>query len=277
MAMVKKEGEDKIYRKEDNDITPTITVNKNFRKIIKTLAPIVPEATFRLSENGLEMRKADPSNVMLADLHVPLSNDMFRSFQIPDGTAKKSKKDGKDGIKFSVDIEKLDEILKRLDYGDITMEITDELTVRKGSKVYKIALLGDLYETPEIPELKLTTEVELGADTLSEIVRDCYMADHIKFMADNGKLLVTASDDSDLIQYTNSFGKVNTNGDNAVASYSREYLDTIAQAKRLTSKNIIMRFAKDMPASFTWRIQNNGYKDSEEGTLEFLLAPRIEA
>jgi len=71
--------------------------------------------------------------------------------------------------------------------------------------------------------------------------------------------------------------KVNTNGDNAVASYSREYLDTIAQAKRLTSKNIIMRFAKDMPASFTWRIQNNGYKDSEEGTLEFLLAPRIEA
>jgi len=173
MAMVKKEGEDKIYRKEDNDITPTITVNKNFRKIIKTLAPIVPEATFRLSENGLEMRKADPSNVMLADLHVPLSNDMFRSFQIPDGTAKKSKKDGKDGIKFSVDIEKLDEILKRLDYGDITMEITDELTVRKGSKVYKIALLGDLYETPEIPELKLTTEVELGADTLSEIVRDC--------------------------------------------------------------------------------------------------------
>lgn len=282
MAIVKAEG-DKIYRKSDEGITPTITVSKNFRKIIKTLAPIIPEATFKLSKNGLEMKKADPSNVMLADLHIPLSNGMFRSFQIPtdNGTkttkGKKSKKkdDEFKGIKFSVDMEKLDEILSRLGYDDITLEITDELTIREGTKVYKTALLGDYVDkTTLIPELNLTTEVELGADALSEIVRDCYMADHIKFMATNGKLSVTASDEDDLIEYSNSFGKVN-NGDNAMASYGKDNLDLIAQAKRMTSKDLIVRFAKDMPASFIWTIKSGYSEKSKEGTLEFLLAPRI--
>jgi len=288
LAIVK--GVDKkIYRKSDEGTTTTIVVGKDFKKIIKTLASIIPEATFNLSENGLDMKKTDPSNVMLADLHIPLSNGIFRSFQIPtdngNGTKTKGKKPKKKddkgefkGIKFSVDMEKFDEILSRLSYDDITLEIADELTIREGSKVYKTALLGDLCGgIPKLPELNLTTEVELGADALSEIVRDCYMADHIEFMATNGKLSITASDESDLIEYSNSFGKVNTNGDNASASYGRDHLDVIAQAKRITSKDLVMRFAKDMPASFIWTIKSGYSEKSKEGVLEFLLAPRIEA
>jgi len=68
-----------------------------------------------------------------------------------------------------------------------------------------------------------------------------------------------------------------TNGDNASASYGRDHLDVIAQAKRITSKDLVMRFAKDMPASFIWTIKSGYSEKSKEGTLEFLLAPRIEA
>lgn len=284
MAIVKGEDE-KIYRKSDEGTTTTIVVGKDFKKIIKTLASIIPEATFNLSEKGLEMKKTDPANVMLADLHIPLSNGMFRSFQIPTGNGtkttkgKKPKKDDKGefkGIKFSVDIEKLDETLSRLSYDDITLEIADELTIREGSKVYKIALLGDTYGIPKIPELDLTTEVELEVGALSEIVRDCYMAECITFATNgDGKLLITASDEDSLIEYSNSFGQVK-NGSKATAMYTRQHLDCIAQAKRITSKNLVMRFAKDMPASFIWTIKSGADK-TKEGTLGFLLAPRIEA
>ncbi|RLE64237.1 MAG: proliferating cell nuclear antigen (pcna) [Thermoprotei archaeon] len=238
---------------------------REWRYIVQSLAALIDEACFTLSEEGLSLRALDPSRIAMVDLELP--NTVFEEFECPEET------------KIGVDVEELNKILRRGKADErVEFEVSGgRLRVRilgKAIRSFSIPLIDVVGE--ELPRLRAEFNVKarLLSDTLKDAVKDAEMvSDSVKFEGLEDYLRLYSSSDR---------GEVETIFDRdsgalieydviepSTATYSISYLSDMLKKASSLSDVAMVEFSTDRPLALTFEIAGGG-------KLAYYLAPRME-
>ncbi len=245
----------------------TLDSTKTWKQIVDSLATLLTEVHFVISETGVTLRQLDSSKAAMVDLTLP--SGVFQEYACKgehdvclgmDELAKVSKRmAGDDVLDFS-----LDEKEKRFE-----IRMTGQAERR-----FSLQLLTPPEDRSKKPNLSFEVKAELDANSFKQAVKDIgVISNHIKIVADGDTLrflgegdtgeaevsLKKGDDDSLLIDL-----KVDKK---ATAMYALSYLSEIAKA--MASNNLMLQFSSDKPILLDFAV-------AEGGRISFILAPRVE-
>ncbi len=245
----------------------TLDSTKTWKQIIDSLATLLTEAHFRVSESGISLRQLDSSKAAMVDLALP--SDIFQEY-----TCK-----GEHDICLGID--ELTKISKRM-AGDEHLEFNlDEAENRfeikmvgQADRVFKLQLLRPPEDQTKKPGIEFEAKAEMLADTFKQAIKDiAVVSSHVKISAESDKLTFTGEGDTG---EANVF--LTTKGDapalfqlevsgKSVAMYALNYLSEISKA--IASDSLMLQFTSNKPLLLEYSI-------AEAGSISFVLAPRVE-
>jgi proliferating cell nuclear antigen len=245
----------------------TLDSTKTWKQIIDSLATLLTEAHFRVSESGISLRQLDSSKAAMVDLALP--SDIFQEY-----TCK-----GEHDICLGID--ELTKISKRM-AGDEHLEFNlDEAENRfeikmvgQADRVFKLQLLKPPEDQTKKPGIEFEAKAEMLADTFKQAIKDiAVVSSHVKISAESDKLTFTGEGDTG---EANVF--LTTKGDapalfqlevsgKSVAMYALNYLSEISKA--IASDSLMLQFTSNKPLLLEYSI-------AEAGSISFVLAPRVE-
>ncbi|MFX1482445.1 MAG: proliferating cell nuclear antigen (pcna) [Promethearchaeota archaeon] len=245
----------------------TLDSTKTWKQIIDSLATLLTEAHFHVSESGISLRQLDSSKAAMVDLVLP--SDIFQEYSC------------KGGHDICLGIDELTKISKRM-AGDEHLEFNlDESDNRfeikmigQADRVFKLQLLKPPEEQTKKPGIQFDVKAEMLADTFKQAIKDiAVVSSHVKISAESDRLSFAGEGDT---------GEANvaltTKGDapalfqlevsgKSVAMYALNYLSEISKA--ISSDSLMLQFTANKPMQLEYSI-------AEAGSISFVLAPRVE-
>ncbi len=245
----------------------TLDSTKTWKQIIDSLATLLTEAHFRVSESGISLRQLDSSKAAMVDLALP--SDIFQEYSCK----------GEHDICLGID--ELTKISKRM-AGDEHLEFNlDEAENRfeikmvgQADRVFKLQLLRPPEDQTKKPAIQFEAKAEMLADTFKQAIKDiAVVSSHVKISAESDKLTFTGEGDTSEANVT-----LTTKGDapalfqlevsgKSVAMYALNYLSEISKA--IASDSLMLQFTANKPLLLEYSI-------AEAGSISFVLAPRVE-
>lgn len=254
--MNKKEKEEKlIFRsKMKADVLKGVT---------EIISPLVDEARFSITPEGVSINAIDPAHVAL--VHVEVKADSFEEYHA-------------DELDLGVDIHKIGSVLKLAGPDDIISLEYDEhknmLVLTIGALVRRMGLIDvEGMSDPKIPELDLPARVVLVAGELSRAVRASEMvSDHMVFTVDKDKLVFYAEGDVDTVDLTLPKDLlVELHSDDKYRSlFSIDYLSSMIKPAK-DEDQITILLGNDNPIHVEFDFAD------KKGHVIYVLAPRIES
>jgi proliferating cell nuclear antigen len=243
----------------------TLDSTKTWKQIIDSLATLLTEAHFRVSESGISLRQLDSSKAAMVDLALP--SDIFQEYKCK----------GEHDICLGID--ELAKISKRM-AGDEHLEFNlddnrfEIKMIGQADRVFKLQLLKPPEDQTKKPGIDFDVKAEMLADTFKQAIKDiAVVSSHVKISAEADRLAFAGEGDT---------GEANvaltTKGDapalfqlevsgKSVAMYALNYLSEISKA--IASDSLMLQFTSNKPMLLEYSI-------AEAGSISFVLAPRVE-
>jgi proliferating cell nuclear antigen len=245
----------------------TLDSTKTWKQIIDSLATLLTEAHFRVSESGISLRQLDSSKAAMVDLALP--SDIFQEYSCK----------GEHDICLGID--ELTKISKRM-AGDEHLEFNlDEeenrfeiKMVGQADRMFKLQLLRPPEDQTKKPGIEFEAKAEMLADTFKQAIKDiAVVSSHVKISAESDKLTFSGEGDTGEANVS-----LTTKGDapalfqlevsgKSVAMYALNYLAEISKA--IASDSLMLQFTSNKPLLLEYSI-------AEAGSISFVLAPRVE-
>ena len=240
---------------------------KEFVYIVESIAVLLEEAAFTITNEGLKLRAIDSSRSALIDLFMP--REAFEEY--PSELSEE--------VRVGVNFSDLKKILKRVKKGDrIALEVSEgKLKVKligKATRAVILPIIDVPVEQLPTPKVVFTVTAKVASDALREAMKDTdVIADSVKFEAKEDGLYITASSDrGDLEVKFERDSEAMFEYDlkePASARYSLDYLvDIVSKAYRVSDIAVI-EFATGKPISLTFEIPMGG-------KLTYYIAPMLD-
>ena len=237
-----------------------------WKAITSAISTLVEEATFEATSESISFRGMDPSHVALIDILWP--NSAFERFEC-DGA-----------IKFGVRVDEFSKLIKRANKGDdIELNVTEEnLLVVKISngykKEYKMKLIESTVGSTPLPKISFNAKIALTTSAFDKILTDIQVvSDYVSIESNTDKAIFSGRGDAGEAVITLESGSEGLDELNvkevSKATYSLEYLSSIAKAIGTGSGGVICEYSSKMPMRLEFKVSN-------VGRIQFFLAPRVE-
>lgn len=240
---------------------------KEFTHIVQSIAVLIEEAAFTITNEGIRLRAIDSSRTAMIDLFMP--REAFEEYPSDLG----------EEIKIGVNFDDLKKILKRVKKGDrIGLEVSEGKVkvklIGKATRAIALPIIDVPSEQLPTPKVVFTVTAKVSSDALKEAMKDAdVIADSVKFEAkDDGLYIIASSDRGDLEVKFEKESEAMFEYDlkePATARYSLDYLvDIVSKAYRVSDIAVI-EFATTKPIALTFEIPMGG-------RLTYYIAPMLE-
>lgn len=226
-------------------------------KAIEIISELVTEVRIKINEFGLSIVAIDPANVAMVGFKLPKS--AFSQFEA-----------GTDVL--GVNLDNLKKILKRAGAkSSLILEKKENLlSIRISDRInrnFNLALIEIESEDKEMPNLELSSRVEINSLDFVDSIEDCAVVDDAcSFIVKEGKFIIEAKSlNSAKSEFSGD--EVKILAEDCKSRYSLEYLSKFLKGAKLADKTIL-NFAQDHPLRIDIK--------PEHMELKFILAPRVE-
>ncbi len=233
---------------------------KDLKTLLKGLKVLVYEARWHFTDKGLHIRAVDAANVAM--IVATLEPDAFQAYKITEHN-----------VVVGVELDRLYDMCKAFDnkdYADITV-MDGKLSVTSGSMTYTTAVIDPsaIRKEPKLPELSLPAEVVMDAKEFKKAITTAErISDVVLFEKTDVGFRIVARGDVDSVAYSvDNSGLIEANNGKARARFGVDYLKEFC---KVADGAVKIRLGNDYPCWITFKIKD-GF------TLEYILAPRIEA
>lgn len=239
------------------------------KRLIKALADTVEDTPVTIDQDGIRFHAADASLVALIDLK--LKPELFDRWQPP-----------AEPVTFGLNAGKLKGKVGEAKKGDeLTLKVTEEHVDGELKPVLHVSIYQDGIrstftlttiepdtERPETDDLEFTGEALVSLKPLRDAIKK--LGDSIQFTLTEDGLDLDSEEAGAQVTFPHSSDHIHaiqTNNEPVTSRYAQDYLTTIRKIKN-TAERVEIRFGTDFPL----RVK----ADTDQFTLEYTLAPRIE-
>lgn len=235
------------------------------KDFVSTLRALVDEAKITVSPDGLTTRAVDPANVAMYDIE--LTTAAFESYDATEGV-------------LGVNLERLEEVLKLANKGDLVQFAFDTTTFKLGIHIdgveFTMACIDpdSIRAEPDIPDMDLPASVTADADDLSRGVKAADMvSDHIRLHLNEEARTFNfvAEGDTDDVNFEL---KESDLSDMVVAEasslFSLDYMKDLVK-EMPKSQDVTLTFGSEFPVMINYKFADG------DGSVLSMLAPRIES
>jgi proliferating cell nuclear antigen len=238
----------------------------SFRNLVKALAVIVEEGTFKMDENDLKLLAMDPSHVAMVDFALP--KDFFDGYSC-EGESK-----------LTLNINEFQKFLDRVDRDEqVSIKLDEEkarLTIRckRGGHIrrFVMPILEPLDEETPQPKINFKTSTRILTQSLRRAIRDASLvSEHVKFEAAPSifKIGATGERGSALSEWNKESDELLDlkTEEESTATFTISYLQDIVNAVAASSEIAVLELSTDMPIKIDFELI--------KGQLIYYLAPCI--
>jgi proliferating cell nuclear antigen len=240
--------------------------SNHLRAVVEAIKPIVDEAVFTATSEGITFRAMDASHVSLLD--ISWKRDGFIEYECNEGE-----------VTFGVRIDELLKLLRRIDREQqVEISIADgemQLTASEGKKTrnYKLKLLdASKSDTTPVPKLSFNTRVTMLYHTLVDALKDIDVISSIVEIYTNEALIKFYgkgdAGDAEVVYWQDENTSIEMfNVKESKTAYSLEYLLQMLNA--VDADNVILEYSSKMPLRLQFLLPFRC-------DMQYYLAPRAE-
>ncbi len=231
---------------------------------IATIAELIDEGQFKVSQSGIGLLAAD--RAMVAVVNFNLSAGAFEKYEMDNDQT------------IGLNIGNILSVLKRITGDDkVSFNLLSnklEILIEGSSKRRFTVPLLDLSqeEVPPIEQLEFTVTAEVKPDILQSGIDDAeIVSDSILFETSPTKFSMRAEGDVsktelELEKGSDALVNINTSG-NVKSRYPLDYLKKMVKAAKIAD-SVLLQFGQDYPMKLS-------FKSGDKCSLQFVLAPRV--
>lgn len=231
--------------------------------IVNVISTLVDEVKFTIDGDGIGLKAVDPAHVAM--IEVDIKKGAFESYSA-------------EPTEIGIDLDKVKEVLKLATSGDIILMEQDENHGRLVFKVGNITRRMNLVDTsglsdPKVPQLSLSANIAVVVSELQKGLKAAEtISDHIALTADEESFELSSEGDTDMASLKLDKGNlVSIDAKSRVCSlFPLDYFSNLVKA--IPSDTVVnIELDNDYPVKLIFNIAG------ENGTVRYLLAPRIES
>jgi proliferating cell nuclear antigen len=239
--------------------------SNHLRAVVEAIKPIVDEAVFTATSEGITFRAMDASHVSLLD--ISWKRDGFIEYECNEGE-----------VTFGVRIDELLKLLRRIDKEQqVEISIADgemQLTASEGKKTrnYKLRLLDASKSETPVPKLSFNTKVTMLYDALVNALKDIDVISSIVEIYTNESMIKFYgkgdTGDAEVVHWKDENTSIEMfNVKENITTYSLEYLLQMLNA--VDADNVILEYSSKMPLRLQFLLPFRC-------DMQYYLAPRAE-
>ena len=231
-----------------------------FKEVFDCISHIVDECKLEFSNFGLTINALDKSHITFISLD--FKYHLFDTYEVPNPET------------VLIDTTEFIKVLKRCKNDEIMRIQTDNSNLNitfegDATRTYNLRLIDNEYETPKPPSIDYPLTIEAPSNLIKDTLSD------MKLFSENFRISV---DEDYLRLYTEGMKGATEmkylHGSNiqqyVESGYSIEKFVDIFRASKLT-ETVELGLGNDLPVTITFKLV------SGDGSVSFLLAPRLEA
>ncbi len=232
------------------------------KNLIDVTSPLVNEAKFSITKDGISLRAVDPAHVAMVSL--TLNKEAFDEYKA-------------DEMEIGIDLDKLASIMRLASSGDMLALDHDtaknQLVITIGNLTRRMALI-DTAGMPDskVPNLELPAKVVVKAGEISRGVKASEsISDHLCLRIEKDLFNLSAEGDTDTVDLKLGKESLETieTSDSYKSMFSIDYFYNMIKPVK-PSDPLTISLGNDNPVRLDFSIA------SENGSVTYLLAPRIE-
>jgi len=240
--------------------------NNHLRAVVEAIKPIVDEAVFTATSEGITFRAMDASHVSLLD--ISWKRDGFLEYECNEGE-----------VTFGVRIDELLKLLRRIDKEQqVEISIADgemQLTASEGKRTrnYKLKLLDASKSETPVPKLSFNTKVTMLYDALVNALKDIDVISSIVEIYTNESMIKFYgkgdAGDAEVVYWKDENTNIEMFNEvkESKSAYSLEYLLQMLNA--VDADNVILEYSSKMPLRLQFLLPFRC-------DMQYYLAPRAE-
>ena len=231
-----------------------------FKDVFSCISHIIDECKVEYDNLGMKIRALDKSHITFVTIDFKYT--LFDSYEVPYPET------------IIIDTDEFNKILRRCKNTDtLKMETSDgalEVTFKgDATKHYKIRLIDNDYETPELPPLEMPVTITVPSNIVKDSLADIKIfSEHLEIRVDEDYLTITGDGMKGSGEIKCLHGEHIT--EYVESKFSIEKLTDIFRCSKI-SETVKMNIGNAMPLTLTFELV------SGDGEVSFLLAPRIES
>jgi len=239
--------------------------NNHLRTVVEAIKPIVDEAVFTATSEGITFRAMDASHVSLLD--ISWKRDGFLEYEC------------NEEVTFGVRIDELLKLLKRIEKDtQVEISIADgeiQLTANEGKKTrnYKLKLLDASKSETPVPKLSFNTRVTMLYDALVDALKDIDVISSVVEIYTNESMIKFYgkgdAGDAEVVYWKDENTSIEMFNEvkESKSAYSLEYLLQMLNA--VDADNVILEYSSKMPLRLQFLLPFRC-------DMQYYLAPRAE-
>jgi proliferating cell nuclear antigen len=239
--------------------------NNHLKAVVESIKPIVDEAVFTATSEGITFRAMDASHVSLLD--ISWKRDGFLEYEC------------NEEVTFGVRIDELLKLLKRIEKDtQVEISIADgemQITTSEGKRTrnYKLKLLDASKSEAPVPKLSFNTRVTMLYDALVDALKDIDVISSVVEIYTNEAMIKFSgkgdTGDAEVVywQDENTSIEMFNEAKESKTAYSLEYLLQMLNA--VDADNVILEYSSKMPLRLQFLLPFRC-------DMQYYLAPRAE-
>jgi proliferating cell nuclear antigen len=239
--------------------------SNHLKAVVEAIKPIVDEAVFTATSEGITFRAMDASHVSLLD--ISWKRDGFLEYECNEGE-----------VTFGVRIDELLKLLRRIEKDtQVEISIADgemQLTASEGKRTrnYKLKLLDSSKSETPVPKLSFNTRVTMFYDALVNALKDIDVISSIVEIYTNEAMIKFYgkgdAGDAEVVYWQDENTNIEMfNVKESKSAYSLEYLLQMLNA--VDADNVILEYSSKMPLRLQFLLPFRC-------EMQYYLAPRAE-
>ena len=236
-----------------------LTDNSIFKSAFDSISSIVDEITLTADSEALHLRCLDKSHITF--IIMDLNKTVFDEYECDTPE------------KIAIDCEDFNQLLKKCKNNEILKLETDDSSLimtfkGEGKRKFKLPFIDLEYDNPQPPQMNIPCKISIPSSQLKTYISDMkFFSDKLNFIIDENYFKVSTDGQKGDAEIEYLHGE---NILEAVKSmYSIPKLEEIMKAEKF-SKQCTIEVGTDMPLRITFTLP------TDDGKLEYLLAPRLE-
>jgi proliferating cell nuclear antigen len=239
--------------------------NNHLKAVVESIKPIVDEAVFTATSEGITFRAMDASHVSLLD--ISWKRDGFLEYEC------------NEEVTFGVRIDELLKLLRRIEKDtQVEISIADgemQITTSEGKRTrnYKLKLLDASKSEAPVPKLSFNTRVTMLYDALVDALKDIDVISSVVEIYTNEAMIKFSgkgdTGDAEVVywQDENTSIEMFNEAKESKTAYSLEYLLQMLNA--VDADNVILEYSSKMPLRLQFLLPFRC-------DMQYYLAPRAE-
>ncbi len=239
----------------------------SFKKSVDAISVLIDEAEFDVSENGLQLKATDPSQIAMVDFS--LDKSAFKELKVNGET------------KLGIDLDFFSSVLNRAKATDsLRLSLNEQKSkllvtfVGAQKRVFEVPLLDINSSKLPSPRIDFDAEIKLNADVLKDGLKDAALiSTHITLGVDEEKFFMKAHSSKGRVQ-SEAFVKDGKSVLEIKAKKEAESmfpLDYLADMVKMSSSEspVTVKLKSNAPVQVSYEI--------DKAKISYFLAPRIES